>query len=112
VDCSTHPLTFCGDANAGSYWNQPDHGAYLGVWLDRFGFVHLDGAAQMAGPPQLWLLSVFYLPPSARPNAARTFLATDDNGDPHTVTIDPDGAVIAVIPQGDILSLSGITFHP
>src|SRR4051794_36903575 len=36
IDCSSPPLTFCGDANSGAFWTPPDDPplSYAGVYLD------------------------------------------------------------------------------
>jgi hypothetical protein len=116
VDCVTHPLTLCGDANAGSYWNNPPTGdAYAGVFVDRFGFVHLQGFVQKVGTPSIL---AFVLPAGERPSANLTFPANDVSSvGPAEVGIYTDGAVDivgngAVVPSGHIVSLSGISFHP
>lgn len=116
VNCKSHALTFCGDANTGNFWSQPDQAglSYLGVWVDRFGFVHLDGDARKVGNPAPFV-NVFYLPKGERPNAIRSFSAQDLAGSEANYVVDiyPSGAVwIEGLPSDQTISLSGISFHP
>jgi hypothetical protein len=116
IDCFTHPLTFCGDANSGHYWNHPSSGglSYAGVYVDALGFVHLQGFAQQVGSPST---EAFTLPVGMRPSADLIFPAVNDNNDskPTIVEIDANGTVSIICSgalSGDNFSLSGISFHP
>ena len=114
IDCQAHPLTFCGNASTGRYWNNPSSGglAYAGVFVDSYGFVHLEGSAQLVGDAGM---TAFVLPSADRPSAKLVFPAvdyTDSENFAPVVTIFPNGEVSVFIPIGHVVSLSGISFHP
>src|SRR5262249_37719728 len=116
IDCQAAVLTFCGDPNAGNYWNQPADGvtSWAGVYTDAFGFVHLQGTVQRVGSTPL---TIFVLPPAARPHADLFFMAMDGllpTPKPVTIRIGSDGEVMELgnVAPNEYISLSGITFHP
>jgi hypothetical protein len=82
------------------------------VWVDSYGFVHLEGFAQdVGGAPNV----IFYLPSADRPTAELDFPALEFSGSgvtPAVVSIRSSGAVYVIVTPGDKLSLSGISFHP
>ncbi len=122
IDCSKHPLTFCG-ASPGDYWNDPASGgfSYAGVYVDALGFVHLQGVVERVGHVGD---IVFTLPVGMRPSATLAFAADYIGADP---TIPPQFADVRVssdgfvkihsaggvpVNSGDLVGLSGISFHP
>jgi hypothetical protein len=113
VDCFTHFNTLCGYASTGNYWNQPPSPwAFSGYWVDSWGFVHLEGSVWMVGNP---IATIAVLPPKVRPAGRLDFSSLDvSSGAQIDVYILHDGsiAVIGSINSGDVLSLSGITYHP
>jgi hypothetical protein len=117
VNCGVSFLTFCGFDNTTNYWNNPSTPglSYAGVYVDRLGFVHLQGAVQRIGNPKD---TAFILPPGERPSADLSFPADDfGNRSYAEVQIDPGGDVVILnsggsLPSGATVSLSGISFHP
>lgn len=84
------------------------------MFVDAYGFVHLQGTVQRVGSAP-W--TIFVLPPADRPHGALFFLAMDLNGTttrPVSIHIADNGEVIDMgdAQPGDLISLSGITFHP
>jgi hypothetical protein len=111
VDRQAHPLTLCAQ-DANDYWNQNLIGlAFGGVIVDSLGLVHLHGASQVIKEVPT---AAFHLPASMRPSAPLVFVGWDSKKNAAiSVTLNPDGAVVPDgYGDGDVISLSGISFHP
>jgi hypothetical protein len=120
VDCETHRLTFCED-DPTDYFNQPSTTGwpYAGLFVDSFGFVHLQGWVEQAGNP---FVTAFVLPQGERPPGHLAFLAESHPEGSANSEVPSSTVGIHVLANGDvdifgskpgsITSLSGITFHP
>lgn len=68
INCGIVFNTFCGDANAGNFWNHPIAGyTFLGYYIEPSGFIQFQGATQLVFSGQSTSRIVLRLPPGARP---------------------------------------------
>ncbi len=123
VECATVFDTFCGDANQGIYWNNPNSGdlGYLGYFVDASGFIQFQGAAQRVGTGGGVINIVFKLPPGHRPSSGVRFSVPRDDVDffgdavRAQVSVTPAGNVLIGSPDwntnGATFDLSGVRFH-
>jgi hypothetical protein len=112
IPCAQVFDTFCGDANSGIYWNNPNAVySYLGYYVEPGGFIQFQGAAVQVGND--FPMSVFRLSPGHRPSAVVSFPIADVVS-PSFVEIREDGNVLIVTQHrgnGETYDLSSVRFR-